>query len=431
MKRIDTSTKATDLFGAGKHGFRNSNLPLGVAATDFNADWPNNLQEEVARVVEAAGIALDGTVFTQLLQAIRSNAVLIGADAGVANASVLSFTMEIAALADGMVLWFKAAATNTGPTTLNVSGLGAKAVVGGGQVALQGGEIVANGRCMVIWSAPLNSFILVECTGAALQVAPGTKSGHAAQVAQVAGVVGSVRNFRAAQTVASASLVITADEVVVQSALGGSRLCIPGFNKTLNVGTVGAGGMDIGAAPVSGWVALYAIGNPATGANHVLGVNATAAVAPEVYGGASMPVGYTHSALIGVWPTTAAGLLAVARQTDREVYYYRSIYNGAGTSSVFTLLSIAGAVPKNAVRWKGNTAMAASGDGGISTAVCPTALGQGTPGYVAQQSYAAANTTVGGTYPDCLILTPQTTYFATSNNAGVGTFTINCYGFTF
>ena len=77
------------------------------------------------------------------------------------------------------------------------------------------------------------------------------------------------------------------------------------------------------------------------------------------------------------------------------------------------------------------SAAASSADAAISTAVGPTNLGQGTPGYVAQQSYAAAGATVGGTYPDCPIVTAQTTYFATSASSGTGTFTINCYGYTF
>lgn len=362
---------------------------------------------------------------------VQKNAARYGVDTGPGNACAVAYAPAIAALVDGMELWFQAAASNTGAATLNVNGLGVKALVGGAHAPLQGGEIVAGGKCLVVWHAAIPAFVLIECTGAAIQVGPGTKPAHAAQVAQVAGVVGAVRNLRAAQPAASASLVITADEVVVQSALGGSRFCIPGFNKTLNVGAVGAGGMDTGAAPASGWVALYAIGNPATGASHILGVNATAAVAPEVYGGASMPAGYTHSALVGVWPTTAGGLLAVARQFDREVYYFRSVYSGAGTNSAFTALSISGAVPKNAIRWKGNVAMASSSDAAVSTAVCPTTLGQGTPGYVAQQSYAGAGVTVGGTYPDCLIATAQTTYFATSASSGTGVFTINSYGYSF
>lgn len=70
MKRIDTSTRALNLFGAGKDGFRNSNLGLGIAATDFNADWPNGVQEEIMAVIEAAGLVASGGDLTQLKQAI-------------------------------------------------------------------------------------------------------------------------------------------------------------------------------------------------------------------------------------------------------------------------------------------------------------------------------------------------------------------------
>ena len=71
MKRIDTSTRAIDLFGAGKDGFKDGNLALGVAPTDFNAAWPNGIQEEILTVIEKAGIAPSGLDLTQLMQAIR------------------------------------------------------------------------------------------------------------------------------------------------------------------------------------------------------------------------------------------------------------------------------------------------------------------------------------------------------------------------
>lgn len=72
MKRIDTATKAVDLFGAGKHGFQDGNPSLGVPATQLTAALFNNVQEEIARVVEAAGITLDGSVYTQLLSALTA-----------------------------------------------------------------------------------------------------------------------------------------------------------------------------------------------------------------------------------------------------------------------------------------------------------------------------------------------------------------------
>ncbi|MCM1513297.1 MAG: phage tail protein, partial [Oxalobacter formigenes] len=71
MKRIDTTTAVPDMFGPGKSGWKNGNKAQGIPATEFNADWPNNVQEEICNVIEAAGITLDGSNRAQLLQAIR------------------------------------------------------------------------------------------------------------------------------------------------------------------------------------------------------------------------------------------------------------------------------------------------------------------------------------------------------------------------
>lgn len=72
MKRIDTATRAQDLFGAGKDGFRDGDLANGIVPTDFNAKWCNQVQEEIANVIEEAGLELDENDRTQLLQAIGS-----------------------------------------------------------------------------------------------------------------------------------------------------------------------------------------------------------------------------------------------------------------------------------------------------------------------------------------------------------------------
>lgn len=242
-------------------------------------------------------------------------------------------------------------------------------------------------------------------------------------------VVGSSRNLRAIQTAASASLTFTADEIVVKSALGAGGVLIPSFNKTINVSTVGAGGMDTGLAPVSGWVAIYAIWNPTTGVSNLVGTDVTAATAPEIYGAANMPAGYTQSSLQSVWPTDASRLLKVARQLDRDIYYYTNVYSGGPGSGSFTSLSIATAVPRNALRWRGNIALTPSTTTNVSAAVCPTILGQGTPGYVAVQTYSAAGLTSGGSIPDSPIFTAQTTFWVASGLTA-GTMAINSYGYS-
>jgi hypothetical protein len=70
MQRIDTASKAVDLFGAGKHGYKDGNRALGIAATDFNAASFNAMQEELANVVEGFGLAIDPNDNQQMHKAI-------------------------------------------------------------------------------------------------------------------------------------------------------------------------------------------------------------------------------------------------------------------------------------------------------------------------------------------------------------------------
>jgi hypothetical protein len=81
MKRIDTSTKSIDLFGAGKDGWKDGNKVLGIMATVANATWFNAVQEELANAIEGAGLALDPANNAQLssvLQGLMASGRLIG-----------------------------------------------------------------------------------------------------------------------------------------------------------------------------------------------------------------------------------------------------------------------------------------------------------------------------------------------------------------
>jgi len=72
MDRIATTTKAVDLFGSGKHGFKNGDLGLGVAPTDFNAEWFNGVQEELLAIIEAAGTVPAGGTRNQVLTSLAA-----------------------------------------------------------------------------------------------------------------------------------------------------------------------------------------------------------------------------------------------------------------------------------------------------------------------------------------------------------------------
>ena len=72
MDRIQTTTKAADLFGPGKHGFRNGDPAVPIPATHLDAGWFNQVQEELAHVIESTGTALDPDDRTQLATAITA-----------------------------------------------------------------------------------------------------------------------------------------------------------------------------------------------------------------------------------------------------------------------------------------------------------------------------------------------------------------------
>lgn len=57
--------------GAGRRGFRDENLPLGVEGTEVTAAWLNAIQEEMLAVVQDAGLEPADNDWTQLLQALR------------------------------------------------------------------------------------------------------------------------------------------------------------------------------------------------------------------------------------------------------------------------------------------------------------------------------------------------------------------------
>lgn len=72
MDRISTPTKVVDLFGVGKHGFRDGDLALGIYPTDFDAAFFNDLQEELLTIIEAAGLVPTAGTRNQVYQAIQA-----------------------------------------------------------------------------------------------------------------------------------------------------------------------------------------------------------------------------------------------------------------------------------------------------------------------------------------------------------------------
>jgi hypothetical protein len=247
------------------------------------------------------------------------------------------------------------------------------------------------------------------------------------QLGQVA-VVGGVRNFKASQTVAGAALTFAADAVVVKSATGGIATLLTAFSEAVNLATVGAGGMDIGSAPVSGYVAVYASWGAVAGAG-VFATNATSAAAPEQYSGANPPSGVTETQLISVWPTNASRQFVIGSQLDRSVSIASAtVLSSSTTQASPTALNISSVVPLNA-RY-------VSGFGSVSsTAVSSMFLNMlSSSVLVGQQSIAAtitAATSVFGNFIKLPIALAQTMYYTASSGAGTPSFGLAVTGYEF
>ncbi|MGY9372028.1 phage tail protein [Citrobacter pasteurii] len=161
------------------------------------------------------------------------------------------------------------------------------------------------------------------------------------------GVVGQSRNARMSVAAASATATFSSDELIVEDS-GGRQYRVTSFSKVINLATTGAGGMDTGVVPATGFVALYAIYNPTTSTSALLAVDTTSTTSPEIYGGANMPAGFTASALVSIW-RVASGKFIVGEQRGRDISIIDvNAVTTTTTTSSLTAISVASAIPKNA-----------------------------------------------------------------------------------
>ncbi|HDL8286842.1 TPA: tail fiber protein [Yersinia enterocolitica] len=188
--------------------------------------------------------------------------------------------------------------------------------------------------------------------------------GDVAHLPQLTGIVGTSRNAKMSIPVTLATATFTADELIVQTALGGLQYKLSSFSNTINLATTGAGGMDTGTVPATGYVALYAIYNPTTQVSALLAVNTTSVLAPEICGGV-MPMGYTASALVSVWRIVASKFIP-GEQVNRSISIQSTTaFTITVSTPATTIASISSIVPLNTKRISGimNVVIGATGGG--------------------------------------------------------------------
>jgi hypothetical protein len=261
-----------------------------------------------------------------------------------------------------------------------------------------------------------------------LSTLPATTATQSVQFGQVSGVVGQARNLLMSVPAASATATMTADEIIVETALGGLRYCLASFSKTINLGTTGAGGMDTGTAPANGFVALYAIYNPSTQTAALLAKNATGAVNPQIYNGGNMPAGYTASALVSVWPTNGSSQFVVAYQRGRKIGIPQVVLLNNSTTGNNIALSTSSAAPPNAVTVSGYASLSSTTQSNVGLALQDNNLGS-----VGAQTFGGAvgpGLAFGGPFNDLKVFTTGFIYYTSTNAAGTPTYTIVLTGYS-
>ncbi|WP_236862145.1 hypothetical protein [Burkholderia pseudomallei] len=442
MYRIDDETAATSLptpeAAAAEGYFTEGNPATGTPATKVRASWLNMLQEELRNIVLAAGLTPSKTNYAQVSTAIRA---LIQGSLGNFQAFYAYTTNQtLTASQSGSVInfWGGSSSTFTLPSASSMPSSGSflfnnTSPSASVTIARAGSDtILGNGGNTSVVLFPGDNLLIVSVGGTQWIATGGSAQLPYSVTAQrtSGGVVGAVRNASMIVSAASASATFTADEIIVESALGGAAYKLPNFSKAINLATTGAGGMDTGSAPTSGYVALYAIYNPTTGASALLAKNATSAVQPNVYGGANMPAGYTASALVSVWPTNGIGQLVAGVQIDRQVAIPAlTVLSSSTTQASVTSLSISSAVPPNARKVSGTIGVSStSSTPNTSLSLYASSAGVGIQG-VNTSVGAAGGNSVG--YKDLLISASQTIYYTATSSAGTPSFTATVSGYEF
>lgn len=151
--------------------YKNRTAPGAKDGSYLEQDWANDKEGFFQSLLAGSDIAPNGSVdevgSSQYFDALLKIASLsdYAVDTGSANTYLADYSPKVNDFADGMVLRFKAKTANTGASTFSPSGLTARPLISLAQIALVGGEILANSVCTVVYVESLNSWVLIQATG--------------------------------------------------------------------------------------------------------------------------------------------------------------------------------------------------------------------------------------------------------------------------
>lgn len=115
------------------------------------------------------GWPIDNIVNSQLIT------LYAGVDTGSANAYIVNFAANFSAYADGIVLYFIPANSNTGPSTINVNGLGVISIINQNGIALSANQLLSNQVATIMYKG--GNFLLIQGAAQGLVAWGGTDTG--------------------------------------------------------------------------------------------------------------------------------------------------------------------------------------------------------------------------------------------------------------
>lgn len=366
MERINGSAVATDLFGAGKDGFRDGNKALGVAATVVNAEFMNSVQEEIINVIEEAGLTPDAEDNTQLLQAI-TNLVKGPADKIVRVASTAAINLaapganidgtvmvagdtflekDNATLANrGIYVWNGAAV----PATRDPAADNGAELFGGMIIRVKEGTVNADTN----WQITNDGVVTIGVTGLTFKLVGASKA--------VSAIQGAFRNLKGSATGTNAVVTYTIDEIITGDGAG-EYLTTRNWNSTITMTLAGAGGLDTGAVAASTWYYAFAITKDDGTKALIASISSTTPM---------LPVGYTKWARIGAFRTDGTankyplGFYQAARKIRYKIAAGSNLVSlpilasgvaGNISTPTWVAIAVANFVPPTAVLISGSTA---------------------------------------------------------------------------
>lgn len=406
-----------------------------VTGTVISSTWANNTLSDIAnngltlaltkdgQQTPTANIPLGGFQLTGVGNATTRDAA---PNAGQIQDGGLTFLTAVAgtdtitassaspsgmsAYVAGQSFRFVAAGNNTtGIPTLNINGIGAKNITRLGTQGVVPGDIISG------------SVVTVTYDGTQFQITGDVSA---------SGVIGYSRNLNASLGAQGPTVTITADEIILESALGGAPYKFANVTGTINISTTGLNGIDTGVLPANGFCAVYWIYNPTTGVLGLLGKTAAGgAKTTEVYTGGSAPSGFTISSLAGIWPAgTVGATFAPFGQLDRKVDW-GGVLVLSGSSAVVSLTArTSTGIPFNARIVGGFNQVGSSTASSISQTLTSIAVTNAGGQFNTPLVTASGSVVV----PFSLSLsTPQTIFQTTTNTAGTPAFTIGVNSYTF